>query len=316
MSKSSLATMLVLTVLYSVLLWGYFILLYPSIRKIHHIFLAQNRLRMKREPTGFLGAVTTHVDSILVATGWGWIPSHLFFSCSVILSILLFYLGFKNFSSGTLIFVSLFGGGLPYGLLRIRLESVRHRGSFEGEKVISEFLRQYRIYKYNLYETLEQMVERLEGCKVSQRLFFQILIRLRNTGNPIVIREACDLYYFGIHTNWSRMLSTNLRMAAEKGVNISLSVEDILIQLRDARTVTEERKRMNSEATRMTVFMIPLLYVITVWLSCRYMALPFSSFCKNQFGTSQGLLFFLFIWILFLFNLALLDYVNHRTFDC
>ncbi|MEA4987773.1 MAG: hypothetical protein VB095_06910 [Anaerovorax sp.] len=315
MNKSIFAATLILMILYASLLSGYLILLYPSIRKLQGKLIVQKRLHIKHENRRIF-AVSNHLEQLLTATGCTLFNHHMFVGFSLLLSVVLFYLGIRNFSGITVLFLSIFGGGLPYGLLRIRLESIRHRGSFEGEKVISEFLRQYRIHKYNLYETLEQMVEHLEDLKVSRRLFFQILIRLRNTGNPILIRNACDIYYFGIHTNWSRMLATNLRMAAEKGVNISLAVEDILIQLRDARSASEERKRMNSEATRMTVFMIPLLYLATIFLSCRYMALPFSSFCKNQFGTSQGLLFFLFIWFLFLFNLLILDCVNHRRFDC
>ncbi|WP_324823738.1 hypothetical protein [Sinanaerobacter sp. ZZT-01] len=315
MNKSIFVSIGIVSLLYAFLIGGYLILLYPAIQRLKGIFIVKKRLRMSEQKQN-KSAVYKHLDQLLVTTRLKAFNPYSFLIFSILLSIVLLYLGIQNFSGMVVLLLSIFGGVLPYGLLRIRLEGMRHKGSFEGEKVISEFLRQYRICNYNVHETLEQIIGHLEHSKISQRLFFQILIRLRNTGNPELIREACDLYYFGIHTNWSRMLATNLRMASEKGVNISLAVEDILIQLRDARSASEERRRMNSEATRMTVFMVPILYVSTIFLSCRYMDLPFSNFCVNQFNTSQGLLFFLFIWFSFLFNLLVLDFFNHHRFDC
>ena len=55
----------------------------------------------------------------------------------------------------------------------------------------------------------------------------------------------------------SLMLAHDIYLAATKGTNIALAVEDILIQLREARTRAEERKRLNSEAIRMTFYMVP-----------------------------------------------------------
>ncbi len=315
MNRSIVVSVFIISILYIFLITGYFILLSPAFQKLQGIFVIKKRLKMNGEQRN-TSIISKHLNQILLTTGVRCFTPYRFVAFSCIIFLLFFYLGIQSFSAVITFLLSSFGGILPYGLLRIRLESIRHKGSFEGEEVISEFLRQYRICNYNVYETLEQMIANLKHCKISRRLFFQILLRLRNTGNPILIREACELYYFGIHTNWSRMLATNLQVAAEKGVNISLAVEDILIQLRDARSATEERRRMNSEATRMTVFMIPLLYVATILLACRYMDLPFSSFCANQFQTSQGLLFFLFIWFSFLFNLLVLDYFNHHRFDC
>jgi len=39
------------------------------------------------------------------------------------------------------------------------------------------------------------------------------------------------------------MLASNIYQSSKSGINVSLSMEDILIQLREARQLKEERKR-------------------------------------------------------------------------
>ena len=94
-----------------------------------------------------------------------------------------------------------------------------------------------------------------------------------------------------------------------------LAIEDILIQLRDAKTASEERRRLNSEAVRMTFFMVPSIYLITLIMALTYLDVPISRYIKNQLGTSEGVLMFYFILFLFVVNIALLQLVTNRRFD-
>ncbi len=52
-----------------------------------------------------------------------------------------------------------------------------------------------------------------------------------------------------------------------------MALEDILIQLRQVREIVEERNRLNGEAARMTLFLVPLLYIGTLFLASGYMEL-------------------------------------------
>lgn len=240
-------------------------------------------------------------QSFLILSGWIF---------AVVLAVSL-----RQLNPGTAVFPAALAGMTPYLLMRVRLEAIRRKGSFEGEQLVSEFLRQYRISTFNVYETLERMVSASTETKVCQKLMFRLLLELRNTGDGERIHQAADRFAYGINTNWSRMLAGNIRLAAEKGTNVSLAVEDILIQLREARTLVEERKRLNSESQRITLVLVPVLYLTTVLLAVRYLDLPLSRFISNQVGTPEGMTMLLAVSFLFILNVALLEVISSQRFD-
>lgn len=203
----------------------------------------------------------------------------------------------------------------PYMLLRIKFEGIRRKSSFEGEMIVSNFLNQYRIVNFNVYEALEKLLEESKNTKASNPFVLKMLLELRSTGNPKEIKNAVNKFASVINTNWSRMFAYNIQLAAEKGINVSLAIEDILMQLRDARTIFEERKRLNSEAIRIVVYMIPFLYVFTVVISLRYIGMSFIKFIQNQLFTKEGFLFFTVSGVMFLINIAIMEIVSRQKFD-
>ena len=65
----------------------------------------------------------------------------------------------------------------------------------------------------------------------------------------------------------------------------------------------------------MTLFLIPLLYAGTVLLSVFYLDVAPGEYLRNQFGTAEGILFFLFIVFLLLLNLVILRAVSNTKID-
>jgi len=233
----------------------------------------------------------------------------------IIFFFVMTFVGKQNVPFQTSLLIAGLISCMPYLLLRVRLESLRRKGSYEGERLISEFICQYRICGFNIYKSIEQVIQTSEDTRVSVKLLFKLLLELRNTGNTKAIKKATDNFAYGFNTNWSKMLANNIRIAAESGTNITFALEDILIQLREVRTIIEERKRLNSEAVRMVVFLIPLMYLGTVMLSVKYLGISSMKFLKNQLYTEQGFLIFLMAVFLFLVNLALIEVVNNQRFD-
>lgn len=203
----------------------------------------------------------------------------------------------------------------PYMILRIKFEGIRRKSSFEGEMLISNFLNQYRIVNFNVCEALEKLLEESKNTKASNPFILKMLLELRNTGNPREIKNAVNRFANVINTNWSRMFAYNIQLAVEKGINVSLAIEDILMQLRDARTIFEERKRLNSEAIRIVVYMIPFLYVFTIVISLKYIGISLQTFLKNQLFTKEGFLFFTVSGVMFLMNIVLMEMVSRQKFD-
>lgn len=293
---------------------GVFVLAQPWVQRGYRIFHSRKRLPDILKP-GKRKSFYLHIQNLLETAGRSKMTTPMFFLLSAGLYCFAFGAGLRSGLGAVAIPMGAFSGSLPYMFLRIKLEGMRQKGSFEGEQLVTELLHQYRISGFNIFQALENTVARLERKKICKFLCFQALIHMRNTGNPEAIRQGAGLLYYGIHTNWSRMLANNVRIAAEQGTDVSIAMEDILGQLKQARVAYEERKRLNSEATRMTIYLIPVLYLLTDVVSIQYMGLSLEHFVANQFATPEGVTLFFTAVAMFMLNLMLMEIVNNRRFD-
>lgn len=313
--QTDILSTLITAAIYAVLILGLGLIYYESCRKLWIRFKMRNRLKARRKAMRTESVIEQHLRTVLTISLKKPIKPKLFLQVTTTIYLIIFLVGIQNISPMSAAIMALLISGMPYLLLRVRLETIRRKGSFEGERLISEFLSQYRICNFNIYKTIEQVVITSEGTKISGKLLFKLLLQLRNTGNPVVIKKAANEFAYGINTNWSRMLANNIRIAAERGTNVTSALEDILIQLREARALTEERKRLNSEAARMVLFLAPLTYFGTILMSVKYLDIPFLKLVRNQVYTEQGFLLLLLIIFLFFINLALIEIVNNQRFD-
>lgn len=280
-------------------------------RQIHLRFRFRSARKNRRETNPLLD----HLRMVLQASLKHPCGAETFCIWTMVLYFSVFVISFRTFGALTTSCLSTMAAVMPYSILRLRLELQRKKGSMEGEKVTSELLRQYRISGDNIYEALERVIPQIDDCKVCQKQLFRLLMVLRNTGSVAEMREAADVFAYSIGTNWSYMLANSIRLSAEKGVSIALGLEDILVQMRQALANMEERKRMNSESSRITVFMVPILYLATIALSIYYLEMTPMQFLENQIGTPEGLILFLGNIFLFFVNLAVLEVVNNQKLD-
>lgn len=308
-------TLIVSFVLYASVLAGTGLLFYKEITEKRMKFKMRYRLRERRKELEKPGKIMAYLDDLTGIAFGRRIDGKKFVLFMTLIVLLVFIIGIKSFPPGKALLISLIMGALPALLLKIKIETIRKKSSYEGEKLIGNFLSQYRISGFNIYETMEGIVENSKETKVSNRLLFKLLLELRGTGNPEQIERACQNFASSINTNWGRMLSYNIELAAEKGINISSAVEDILIQLREARTLIEERKRINAEAVRMVTYLVPLLYLGTIILSVNLINMSLKEFMTNQFLSSQGFTMFLAIIFMLLVNIVLIESINNQRFD-
>ena len=274
-----------------------------------------NRLRARKRALRQESKVETHLRNVLSISLKKPMEPKTFLRYTLSVFLLILLIGVQNVSLPSSALTAALLSAMPYLLLRVRIETIRRKSSYEGEKLVSEFLCQYRMSGLNIYKTIEQVILVSEGTKITGKLLFKLLIELRNTGNPKVIREATERFAYGINTNWSRMLANCIRISSENGTNVALALEDILIQLREARLLFEERKRLNAESARMVVFLAPIMYAGTIVISVKYLGMPLGKVLRNQFYTEQGFLLVLLIIFLFLFNLALIEIITNQRFD-
>ncbi|QIB69936.1 hypothetical protein Ami103574_11655 [Aminipila butyrica] len=273
----------------------------------------RHRLRERRRQLREVSLLERHLDCIARTT------LHVKGSYLLMVMVLVFIsvglVASRNLSLHSAVVLGAIMAVTPYLILRIRFEGIRRRSSFEGEMLVSNFLNQYRIVNFNVYEALEKLLQESKNTKVSNPFVLKMLLELRNAGNQQDIRLAVRKFADVINTNWCRMFAYNIRLAAERGLNVSVAIEDILVQLRDARAIFEERKRLNSEAIRIVVYMIPLLYVFTVIISVKYIGMSLKEYIVNQLFTKEGILFFMVSGVMFLMNIAVMEIVSRQKFD-
>jgi hypothetical protein len=313
--KVNLVFILIVSLLYFVFLAGIWLLYSERMKSRWAKIMMHNRLKARRKAMKPESGLEKHLRRVLSISLKKPVEPKTFIRYSVSAFLLIMLAGMQTVSAVSSGIMAALVSSMPYLLLRVRVETIRRKSSYEGEKLISEFLCQYRICGLNIYKTIEQVILVSEGTKITGKLLFKLLLELRNTGNPQVIKDAADRFAYGINTSWGRMLANCIRISAESGINVTLALEDIQIQLREARLLFEERKRLNSESARMVVFLAPAMYAGTVLMSVKYLGMPFGKLLKNQFCTEEGFLLILLIIFLFLINLALIEIINNQRFD-
>lgn len=303
------------SLIYIIFLIGVWMIYSDRVKSLWAKIRMHNRLRARRKALRPETVLEKHLRKVLsIALKKPMDPKD-FIRYTAMVFLLIMVIGVRTVSVASAFFMGALVSVMPYLLLRVRVETIRRKSSYEGEKLISEFLCQYRMSGFNVYKTIEQVILISEGTKITGRLLFKLLLELRNTGNQQIIKEATERFAYGINTSWSRMLANCIRISAESGINVTLALEDIQIQLREARLLFEERKRLNSEAARMVVFLAPVMYLGTIVMSVKYLGISFGKLIRNQFYTEQGFLLILLVTFLFLINLALIEIINNQRFD-
>jgi hypothetical protein len=315
MLNKELMILLITGVLYAMFIVGSGCLLSQELFYLYSKIITRKRLRKRKSAGQPEDWLDTHLRQLLLTTLGPKATPPRFKTATILLFVSINLAGYKTIAPLEAVIAGSVVAALPYLMLRIRLETIRRKSSYEGELLLSNILSQYRIRHHNIYEAVEALVEDSGQLKNTRKLLGKLLLELRGTGSEEIIRRAAQNFSYAINTNWSRMLANNIQNAAIKGVNISLAMEDILIQLREARTLVEERKRLNSEAVRMTIVMIPAMYIATVLMSIVYMDLPAAKFIHNQFYSTEGFTLFLLTFCLFLLNIMLIEIIRNQRFD-
>jgi hypothetical protein len=301
--------------IYLLLIAGMLLIFRKQIAGLFHALKYRKRLSSPRFKNVKMPMPAQHLDNLLRTVMKRPVSSTTFLVLVVCLFFSVFILSAANLSVGASIVIGLSFAFLPYLFLRLKLERLRRRGSFEGENLVSSLLTQYWVTGGNIFDTVERTIMTGNGIKITGKLLSAMLLEIRNTGNRGRIRKATEAFAYGVNTNWSRMLAYHIGTAATDGCDISSAIEDILVQLREARSLAEERKRINGESARIVIFLIPLLYVGSVFISVRFMGLGIGRFFKNQFMTAEGFGLFGFIVFLFMLNIVLLEVVTNKKLD-
>ena len=263
------------------------------------------RFKLRRRLTGPSALKKTSLDPALARL----LPlCALVFMAGMVLSA-----GVLRFFSA--VFISAAAGSIPVLVMLARRGAFRRKAGKEGIAVVTELYRQYRMKDRNIYEAIDAAVDSSGDFPACRRQLALLLARLRDAGSKAQVIKACGQFSRALGTLWGRMLASCIEAAAVKGTDISEALSDIAEQLGNARKLAEERKRLNSEAARMSVFLVPALYAGTMLVASHFLGVSPRDLLVNQFASPEGLMLLVLSVFLFLVDLIILQSIDSAGTD-
>ena len=302
-------------ILYFVFAVGALLFLWDWIELIAIRFRLRHRLRALKAPKKELPKPLRYVEQLLTVSFIKESSRKFFIATEGLLFAISYVLSFQNYGPIYAMCIAFLFIAFPILLLAARLESNRSRASHEGISLVTELYRQYRINKLNMYEAINKTIESEGDYKLSLRNLYMLLIRLRSSSGHRENMLAINDFVFTYGTNWAKMLGQCIRMSIESGADVSAALADIAKQLKDANTLEEKRKMLNGEAMRMTLLLVPFIYIVCIIVAIFYLDLSPKTLIMNQFFNPSGFLLFLINIFLFLINLLVLSIVGSGKLD-
>ncbi len=225
------------------------------------------------------------------------IDERTFLIISLILMVVGFFVSFLFKGFGTSLFTGILLSVTPYLALTYKYGRLQAKGSYEGETFLNLLLVKYRTSNRNIELALEEVAREGQDIPTIQPYIVKMLNRMRMTRDRDAIQAACDDFASSIGTRWAKMLANNIFAASYENMTITAAIEDVLIQLRRAKQIAEERNRANAETGRLFVF-IPICYVGTYLYAFLVGKLSLHDVIERQFVSTPGYLFFIIsLWM-------------------
>ena len=99
------------------------------------------------------------------------------------------------------------------------------------------------------------------------------------------------------------------------GNNVSVSLDDILSNLKQIKDSIEKDKRANYEAFTMVKFVIPIIYVLSVFVCVKYFGFTLEKFFHYQFYMELGIKFLITIIVLSIISFWSMYLLSKPKFD-
>lgn len=232
----------------------------------------------------------------------------------IIVFSLSFAFSFIYFKFLISIIIAILCTSIPFLSLVSKVLKDRNRSSKESIAFLSDLYRVYRIENQNIYATMEKVLLDKNNFPICAKYLYMLCLHLRSAGSKTHIKECCNDFAKALNSAWGKSLAVCIESSCS-GVDVSAAILEILSQLKMAKENEEERKRLNSESFRMTVFLVPALYAVTILISVKYLGVPISRLVENQFLNAEGLFFFLVIVLLFSINLLVINFITDSKLD-
>ncbi|MBQ4649775.1 MAG: hypothetical protein IJB73_03630 [Firmicutes bacterium] len=199
---------------------------------------------------------------------------------------------FRKIPFALAVLAALLTAGLPYGLLRLKLQRLRIESSREGEILLTELLNNYKICYFNMQQAIEVTARVIEEAPNSRKLLFNLSRGLNTAGDGDRISRLLNEFRMSLNTSWGNILTNNMYFALVSGMEVTEALSDLAETIKRARKVDEYARRENNEAGLILKYLVPVSYFLTAAGGIGYFGLTPEKFLHYQFGTEVGLTWF------------------------
>lgn len=206
-------------------------------------------------------------------------------------------------------------GALPYAILRIRLTSLQLEGSYEAEALITELTNMYRINNLNMLAAIEASIASLSKSPHSKRSLFHLSLAIKNYRTIEELSRGVDDFVAGTGTEWARLLGINIIESIVNGTDVSKALDDILSELKEIKSIIEKDRRANNEAFTLVKFIVPAVYILSVYGANKFFGFTLDKFFSYQFTTALGIKFFMAIIFLSAISFVAMFILKKPKFD-
>lgn len=203
----------------------------------------------------------------------------------------------------------------PYFILQVKLRSIRIESSYEGSELVTEVINNYKQRNYNIIEAVDRSACSGNLSFFTKNNLLRLSMALKAYKDEKELDDAINNFVFAYNTEWSVLLGINIKIAAFDGTNVSVSMEDILDELKSVGETLEINKRYNNESFTMIRFMLIPLYLFTVYISISGFGFTLKKFIQYQFFTDLGLSFAVLTFLSIALCFLVYSFVRRPKFD-
>ena len=245
-----------------------------------------------------------------------------FYSKTVLIFVIVFIVFLRYSLMGSAIAQAIFTSMLiaivcsliPYGVLFNKLLMTQSDSSKDATIIVTTLLNQYRIYNYNMAAAIDATILALDESVITRRYLMRLSMRIKEYRSEAELIKILDEFSFAVNTNWIRMLSDAIFFSISSKIDVTLSLNGIIKQIKLIDDIQNTGRRLNNEGFAMAKFLAPIIFIIMLWISVKMMGMEIDEILYRQIN-GQGIVF-LYLMI----GLGLASYVveylyKHRKYD-
>ncbi|GAI32922.1 unnamed protein product, partial [marine sediment metagenome] len=117
---------------------------------------------------------------------------------------------------------------------------------------------------------IDKTIGNIKDSPFSKKALFHLSLNVKEYKGKEELQSTIDDFVAAFDTEWATLLGMNIFESILNSTNVSVSLDDILSNLKQVKSSIEKDKRANYEAFTMVKFVIPVVYILSIILAVKF----------------------------------------------